>query len=127
MDYNEEKIQLFYIQITATIIFIISLLISVCFSYDEIKKLRNKTHLEENFKRNVIYILRVTSIIVVLMLLYVDYSNYKIAKKENKDLETFVYGIIVSLVTLLAAILSYINTVFISNKNNVSIFENPEI
>mgnify|MGYP001625186636 CR=1 FL=1 len=125
MNSNEEKIRLLELQLFATIVFLVVTIVSSYFTYDEIKRLKNEPSLDQNFRRDVSYILRVISVLVVIIFLYVDVTNYKIAKDNNENLRAFTNSIIVSSITLIASILALINT--ITTNNDIANTENPNV
>ena len=109
---NEEKI--IDIQIVATILFIVSLTISLVLTYnDKYKTKYGKGFFnnETNYKISVLN--RILVVILSFVFLYVNYSNKEIAKNKGQKTKPFQLQIMASELSILAALI--VTYVFINS------------
>ncbi len=83
--YTKKEIEVLDIQIVATILFIISLIISIILTYDEKSKLINNNGLFTNEQaRNISLFNRILVVILAIAFVYGNYVTEKIAEKRHR-------------------------------------------
>ena len=121
---NEEKI--IDIQIVATILFIVSLTISLVLTYND--KYKNKYgkgffNNETNYKISVLN--RILVVILSFVFLYVNYSNKEIAKNKGQKTKPFQLQIMASELSILAALIVTYVVINSGEYSLVTSIENP--
>lgn len=121
---NEEKI--IDIQIIATILFIVSLTISLVLTYnDKYKTKYGKGFFnnETNYKISVLN--RILVVILSFVFLYVNYSNKEIAKNKGQKTKPFQLQIMASELSILAALIVTYVVINSGEYSLVTSIENP--
>ncbi len=86
MNTNEKETKLLYIQLYASIIFIVTTITSVLLTYNNIKKNENKKTLWDTNTENKITITnRIIITILVIIFTYINYEFYEISKQKNRS------------------------------------------
>lgn len=115
---NKEKIKFLNLQLIATTGFIIALLISFFLTYDKILTLQKKQGIfTEKEAQNLALFQTILVFIIASCFLYVNYKQYKLAKKtkdtSEKDLllqiETSIFAIISAIIGLYIIFKNYKN------------------
>lgn len=123
---NEYEEKVLDIQMTATILFIISLLVSLSLTYNEKLKLKNMNTFYSNIEENKLAIgNRIFIVILSFVYLYIAYINIDIAKQKKEQLSPYSLQALASEITTVAAIIA-LYAVLISS-NGVSEVENPSL
>ena len=121
---NEEKI--IDIQIVATLLFIVSLTISLVLTYnDKYKTKYDKGFFnnETNYKISVLN--RILVVILSFVFLYVNYSNKEIAKNKGQKTKPFQLQIMASELSILAALIVTYVVINSGEYSLVTSIENP--
>lgn len=89
MNINDKETQLLYTQMYASILFIITNIISIILTYNNIKKHENKKRLfTSDTEHEITIINRVIITILVIIFTYINYKFYEISKfKNNSNLQ----------------------------------------
>ena len=123
---DNEEIQLFYIQIVATIAFIGMLLVSIVLSYNEILKLEHKkTILSRKQERDYVVIDREGLLFIAIIYFYINSKNVEIAQMKGKNTKGLEYQKFAALIVIIASVISLYSTLFL--ENDISELENPEL
>ena len=127
MENNEIKI--INIQITATILFMFSLFISLIITYNAKLKLQNSKILNNNIENYLLVFNRIFVVFLSLIFLFSNLQNKKLAKEKepNKSLDSFNLQIEASQLITLAAIIALYATVNNYSSNAISNVENPNL
>lgn len=127
MNTNQKETQLLYLQIYASIILIISTIISVILTNNNIKKHENKqTILSQKTESKVTIANRVILTILVIIFTYINYKFYEInkeTKKSNIQKDEF----IASLLTLIAGFILLYTTIKSEKEDNQNTNPNTPI
>lgn len=124
---NKEK-ELLYLQSYASIVFIITIFVSLILTINNIKKQNNtKRFLSTKTENQINYINRIIITILAITFTYINYSFYEISKqKNNVTIQKDEY--IASILTLVAGfILLYTTTQSIKNNVNSPNIDSPLI
>lgn len=124
MNAEKEK-NLLYLQLFATILFLITLIISLYITYELLTTENNKT--KEKKLNELSFKSRIIATISILLFFYITIENYKISKQENKsDLNLQKNELIISILTVIAGAIALYNAI---QKNSSAIIdtENPDI
>lgn len=86
MNINDKETQLLYTQMYASILFIITNIISIILTYNNIKKHENKKRLfTSDTEHEITIINRVIITILVIIFTYINYKFYEISKLKNNS------------------------------------------
>ena len=124
---NKEK-ELLYLQSYASIVFIITIFVSLILTINNIKKQNNtKRFFSTKTENQINYINRIIITILAITFTYINYSFYEISKqKNNVTIQKDEY--IASILTLVAGfILLYTTTQSIKNNVNSPNIDSPLI
>ena len=122
-----KEIELLDNQIEASILFIISIIISILLTYDEkLKKLKRKSILSNNMAKYLNLYNRILAIVIISVILYINYQNYQLKKKKVSNLKPFKQQIYASILNLLSAIIVLYVVIETWNTNNIADIENPD-
>lgn len=124
---NKEK-ELLYLQSYASIVFIITIFVSLILTINNIKKQNNtKKFFNQKTENQINYINRIIITILAITFTYINYSFYEISKqKNNVTIQKDEY--IASILTLVAGfILLYTTTQSIKNNVNSPNIDSPLI
>lgn len=128
MNTNKQEIQLLYLQICTSLLFIIAVIISIILTYNNVLKNKNQTPLFNDNKENQITLTnRVILTILTIIFTYINYKFYIISKQKNKG--TYQKEeLIASILTLIASfILLYTTTESIKNNSQTTNTDTPLI
>lgn len=127
MNTNQKETQLLYLQIYASIILIISTIISVILTNNNIKKHENKqTILSQKTESKVTITNRVILTILVIIFTYINYKFYEI-NKETKKSNIQKNEFIASLLTLIAGFILLYTTIKSEKEDNQNTNPNTPI
>lgn len=126
---KEEKLKLLNYQILSSILFIISIFISIILTYDEKQELLNKKGVfSETFDKYLNLFNRIFALGIIIFILYINYTTYNIQKQKRINLEPFKHQIYASIFSVISAII--VLYVVIENwyqNPNITSIENPTI
>lgn len=126
---EKEKLKLLDYQIFASVLFIISIFISIILTYDEKRQVLKKQGLfSEQFDKYLNLFNRILSLLIVLFILYINYETYYIQKKKRNNLDPFRHQIYASIFSVISALI--VLYVVIENwyeNPNITSIENPII
>ena len=106
MQEKNDEAHLLEIQIIATVLFIVSLIISLLITYNDKQSVENKKPLLTNSQAaNLSIFNRLFVVILTLVFLYVNYKSRENAKKDNEELWPFNLQICASELSLLATLI----------------------
>ena len=112
---NNKDTKLLYLQIKTTSVFIITLLISIILTYNNIQKINNKkTILKEN-ENAIIIINRIIITLIAIIFTYISYEFYK--ENSNKSSKQ---DFIASLLTLVSTFI-LLKTTIENTTNNINL------
>lgn len=127
MNTNQKETQLLYLQIYASIILIISTIISAILTNNNIKKHENKqTIFSQKTESKVTIANRVILTVLVIVFTYINYKFYEInkeTKKSNIQKDEF----IASILTLIAGFILLYTTIKSEKENNQNTNPNTPI
>lgn len=129
-DFKDLEIKILDIQLIATILFVVSLFISLLITYDEKIKLENDKGLFSNkTSQNLALFNRIFVVILALVFIYCNYVSKKIAESKNDDTESIELQILAGLISLVASII--VLYVVYKNRNDsnfdIAETENPTL
>ena len=129
-DFKDLEIKILDIQLIATILFVVSLFISLLITYDEKIKLENDKGLFSNkTSQNLALFNRIFVVILALIFIYCNYVSKKIAESKNDDTESIELQILAGLISLVASII--VLYVVYKNRNDsnfdIAETENPTL
>lgn len=129
-DFKELKIKILDIQLIATILFVISLFISILITYDEKIKLENNKGLfSDKTVQDLSLFNRIFVVILALVFIYCNYISKKIAEYKNDEIESTELQILAGLLSLVASII----VLYVAYKNrndanfDIAESENPTL
>lgn len=126
---KKESLDLLNIQLVSSILFIISVIISIILTYDEKQNLLKKqTIFSEQFDRYLNLFNRILALGIILVILYINYIGYKIGKQKGSKLPPLEHQIIASIFSVISAII--VLYVVLENweyNPNITSIENPTI
>lgn len=129
-DFKELEIKILDIQLIATILFVISLFISILITYDEKIKLENNKGLfSDKTVQDLFLFNRIFVVILALVFIYCNYISKKIAEYKNDEIESTELQILAGLLSLVASII----VLYVAYKNrndanfDISESENPTL
>lgn len=118
MNTNNKETQLLYLQIYASIFFIITIFVSIILTYNNLQKQRNQKPIFTTLTENQInFINRIVITILAIIFTYINYSFYQISKQKNNETiqkDEF----IASIFTLIAGFI-LLSTTIQTVKNNI--------
>ncbi len=124
---NNKEIQLLYIQVFGSIIFIVTIIVSIILTYNTILEKQGKPKLFNDITANNITLNnRIVLTILTIVFTYINYEFYKINKQKKED---FLQKeeLLASILTLIAGFLLLHSTVSSINSNNQTTNENTPI
>ena len=123
-DFKDLEIKILDIQLITTILFVVSLFISILITYDEKIKLENNKGLFSNkTSQNLSLFNRIFVVILALVFIYCNYTSKKIAEYKSDETESINLQILAGLLSLIASII--VLYVSYENRNN-STFDSAE-
>lgn len=124
---KQKKIELLNYQIIASILFIISLLISIFLTYDEKLEITGNKRIFNKYTDKVLNLSnRIFALLIVLFILYINYEDYILNKIKRNNTKTSEHQIIASFFSVISAII--VLYVVIENwyeNPNITSIENP--
>lgn len=111
MNNNQKETQLLYIQIYASIIFIITILLSIILTYNNIKKKKNCAFFSKFIENNLTIINRIIITFLVIVFTYINYEFYLISKQKNNRDNLQRDELIASIMTLIAGFILLYTTI----------------
>lgn len=126
---KEKQLTLLNFQILTSILFIISVFISVILTYDEKQGVMKKQGLfSEDFDKLLNLFNRVFALLIIGVILYINYETYKLQQKKGSNLAPYRHQIYASVFSLISALI--VLYVVIENwyqNPNITSIENPTI
>lgn len=111
MNNNQKETQLLYIQIYASIIFIITILLSIILTYNNIKKKKGCAFFSKFLENNLTIINRIIITFLVIVFTYINYEFYLISKQKNNRDNLQRDEFIASIMTLIAGFILLYTTI----------------
>ena len=125
---KKKEINLLNIQILTSLTVIITVAISVLLTYNQKLDLEGKKTLFTKKKtHDISYKNRLIIVITTSIFLYINYTLYKISKKEGEDLKVYNLQIIASILSLIAALIVFYVVTIEPAGDEISDIENPVI
>lgn len=122
---TEEKIKVLDLQMLASSVFIITVLISIFITYNEEHFLRyNERILEASKAATVVKINRIVVLIVILCFLYVNYKTREFDERNGRNTTPDQLEIVASYCSLIGALI-ILYVVFKYSEDSITITENP--
>lgn len=119
MNNNKKETQLLYIQMYGSILFIITIIVSIILTYNNIKKNNNEKRIFSEYTENEINLTnRIVITILVIIFTYINYYFYQINKQKNKS-NLSKQELIASILTLISGFI-LLNTTIKSIENNTN-------
>jgi hypothetical protein len=104
---NTKEIKVINVQLMAVLVTILSISISLVLTYNEKLEFENKDVLFDSKKTlDLALFNRILILSLGIVFLYVNYSFYVIAKDKDKDLKTYVYQIVGSILAISSALVT---------------------
>jgi cytochrome bd-type quinol oxidase subunit 2 len=101
-------------------------IISIIITYNQEQKLKgNDTIISDKAQISLVTLNRVLVLILAFLFLYINYKQFEIAKKKGEEIKPFELQILVSLLVIISALLSFY--ILIAYRNGEVDIENPEI
>ncbi len=127
---KEKEVKLLDIQLIATILYIVSLIISISLTIND-KQItqKKKSIFTNNQAKNLSIFNRIFIVVLTLTFLYISYQNRDIAKKEKKKIWPFDLQMYASELSLLATIIVLYVVIETSGEQYsiISGIENPSL
>lgn len=124
MGKNEDKI--IDVQIVATVLFIVSLCVSLLLTYnDKYKNVYGKGFIDNETNYKISVLNRILVVILSFVFLYVNYSNKEIAKNKGQKTKPFQLQIMASELSILAALIVTYVVINSGEYSLVTSIENP--
>lgn len=118
MNNSNKEVQLLYIQLYGSVIFIITIIVSIILTYNSILTKTKNIHIfNHKIVNNINLINRITLTILTIVFTYINYEFYKINKQKNKG-NTPNEELLASIITLIAAFLLLDATIKNTKTNN---------
>lgn len=111
MNNNQKETQLLYIQIYASIIFIITILLSIILTYNNIKKKNDCPFFSKFLENNLTIINRIIITFLVIVFTYINYEFYIISKQKNNRNNIQKNEFIASIISLIAGFILLYTTI----------------
>lgn len=126
---KEKQLTLLNYQIFTSVLFIISILISIILTFDEKQSVLKKPGLfSEQFDKRLNLFNRILALFIIVFILYINYETYKLQQKKGSNLDPFRHQIYASIFSVISAVIVLYVVIenWYSNPNITSI-ENPTI
>ena len=126
---KEKELRLLNYQILTSILFIVSVIISIVLTYDEKKQLLKEHRLfSETFDKYLNLFNRILSLSIVVFILYINYATYQIQKEKRSNLDPFRHQIYASIFSIISAVIVlYVVLENWEDNPNITSIENPII
>ena len=123
---KEKKLQLINYQLITSVLFIISLIISIVLTYDEKQELLKKQRLfSETFDKYLNLFNRIFALLIIVTILYINYKDYEL-NKNTRNSKSGEHQVIASVFSVISALI--VLYVVIENwyeNPNITSIENP--
>lgn len=126
---KEEELKSLNYQLITSVLFIISIIISIFLTYDQKRETSGKKRIfTEEFDRNLNLFNRIYALIIILIILYININDYELSKIKGRNIKSSYHQIIGSLFSVISALIVLYVVIenFYENPNITSI-ENPII
>jgi len=124
---KNKQIKLLNYQILSSILFIISIFISIILTYDERQQVLKKQRLfSEQFDKYLNLFNRIFALCIIIFILYINYAVYELQKQKKVNLDPFKHQIYASIFSVISALI--VLYVVIENwyqNPNINSIENP--
>ena len=125
-NYNLKQISLFYLQIFFSFGLIITILISISLSYNEILKLDGKKPLyEPKLEEKILVFNRMLNFLIATSFVWLNVQNKKYSKKDRENIKYADLQIEASILSLISSLLVLYVTLDNINDLSSSNFDNP--
>lgn len=126
---KEKKLDLLNYQIITSVLFIISLIISIVLTYDEKQLLLKHPRLfSEKFDKYLNLFNRILAFFIILVILWINYETYNIQKQKRSNLAPFRHQIYASIFSAISAIIVlYVVIENWDSNPNITNIENPTL
>lgn len=126
---KEEELKLLNYQIITTILFIISLVISIFLTYDEKQELLNKERIfSETFDKYLNLFNRILALSIIVFILYINFQDYQLGKQKRSNSAPLRHQIYASVFSVISAlIVLYVVIENWKENPNITSIENPLI
>lgn len=126
---KEKELKLLNYQILTSVLFIISIIISIILTYDEKQELLdNKRLFSEKFDKRLNLFNRLLALFIILFILYINTETYKIQQFKRSNLAPFRHQIYASIFSVISAlIVLYVVIENWEDNPNITSIENPTI
>lgn len=126
---REKELSLLNYQIITSVLFVISLIISIILTYDERQQLLKEPRLfSETFDKYLNLFNRIFALLIIIVILWINYETYKIKKQKGGNIAPFRHQIYASIFSVISAVIVFYVVIenWYSNPNITSI-ENPTV
>ena len=126
---KEKELSLLNYQIITSVLFVLSLIISIVLTFDEKQELLNKPRLfSEQFDKRLNLFNRTLALSIIIVILLINYETYKIQKQKRSNIAPFRHQLYASVFSVISAsiVLYVVIENWYSNPNITSI-ENPTV
>lgn len=126
---KEEQLKSLNYQIITTLLFIISLVISILLTYDQkLELLQKKRIFSETFDKYLNLFNRIFALIIIIFILYINYRDYEIGKQKSTNSAPLKHQIYASILSVISAIIVlYVVLENWEENPNITSIENPII
>lgn len=124
---KNEKLKLLNYQIISSVLFIISIFISIILTYDEKQQVLKRQRLfNEQFDKYLNLFNRILALGIIIFILYINYVTYEMQKKKRTNLDPFRHQIYASIFSVISAlIVLYVVLENWHQNPNINSIENP--
>jgi len=126
---REKELSLLNYQIITSVLFVISLIISIILTYDERQQLLKEPRLfSETFDKYLNLFNRIFALLIIVVILWINYETYKIKEQKGGNIAPFRHQIYASIFSVISAVIVFYVVIenWYSNPNITSI-ENPTV
>lgn len=126
---KEEQLKSLNYQIITTLLFIISLVISILLTYDQkLELLQKKRIFSETFDKYLNLFNRIFALIIIIFILYINYRDYEMGKQKSTNSAPLKHQIYASILSVISAIIVlYVVLENWEENPNITSIENPII
>lgn len=127
VDTRQEESEILNIQLIATLLFIIALIVSIFLNLNEkYKLLYNEGIISDEEANNLLKTNRIFIVALFILYLYLAYRDREIDKIKNKDLTADNLEIFVSILSVIGGLI-ILYLVFNYDQDTTAIYENPTL
>lgn len=126
---KEKQLSLLNYQLLTSVLFIISLIISIILTYDERQQVLKEPRLfSEKFDKYLNLFNRIFALLIIVAILWINYETYQVQKQKRSNLDPFRHQIYASIFSVISAVIVLYVVIenWYSNPNITSI-ENPTV